>query len=116
MPTPTPAPPLPIPRASGHRRRARRALLPPGGSERRLQKVDGAAPERRGRVNGIVLFTHPWSRDWVVWWALAVGVLSVLAFTIHNVNRAGEIHFGGLLIDSAIGLPANFVVFVLPVV
>lgn len=53
-------------------------------------------------------FTRPLERDWVFWWAVTVMVLSVIAF-LYDAQDAW------VVADLVLGLPLNFLGFVLPV-
>lgn len=59
-------------------------------------------------------FVRPWARDWVFYWALFIMLASVLALVPRDHGDATTFILG-FATNLAIGLPLNFVIFVLPV-
>jgi hypothetical protein len=77
----------------------------------RAAPASGVAKSSRGTFP----FDRPWSGDWVFWWAVVIVALSATAFTVRIVYRLGDLVVAGWLLDLVIGIPTNFVVFVLSV-
>ncbi|MGV8968465.1 MAG: hypothetical protein ACOH2F_19535 [Cellulomonas sp.] len=60
-------------------------------------------------------FVRPRTRDWLFWWAMALGLVALVWLAFDVTRRYAGFNLSAWLIDGAIGLPLIFVVAVLPV-
>jgi len=79
----------------------------------RAGRADPPLP-RRSRRNVGFPFHHPWISDWVFWWGVVVMLLSAFAYS-YDADARSIKTWPGLTIDLVIGLPLNFIFFVIPV-